>query len=164
RGRAARQATLEIPDVLRMVEQPLPGIGRRGRGRAQQYGSADPRLEQFDTLGYRRLGQAKRSGRSLESALLHDGRQGLQQFVVQHQITLYPISHIDFPYTCARARLPAHPFGVLALSYYTSFFKGLLVDAGLIIAIGAQNTFVLGHSLIIEHLSLVSLLVIQLYA
>lgn len=150
-GHIALQVTLEHPDLLHMVEQPLPGIGRRRRGCPQQYRSADPRLEQFDTLGYRRLGQAKRSGSSLEPALLHHGRQGLQQFVVQHQITLYPISNIDFPYTGARARLPAHPFGVLALSYYTSFFNGLLVAAGLIMAIGAQNAFVLGQSLKREH-------------
>src|SRR5690606_31038868 len=83
--------------------------------------------------------------------LLYHTGQRLEQLVIHHQKISYPISNMRFSYTSIFARLPVSCGEEAPLNYYSSYVNGLLVALGLIMAIGAQNAFVLAQSLRREH-------------
>ncbi len=78
------QVALQQAHLLHMVEQALAEIGRLRPRRAHQHRLADPRLEQLDALGNRRLRQPQHLGAALETTLFHHGGQGGKQLVVEH--------------------------------------------------------------------------------
>ncbi|MNP78809.1 hypothetical protein D3C76_1765090 [compost metagenome] len=59
-----------------MVEQAPADIGGARRRGAHQHRLADPRLEQLDALGNRRLRQTQHLGGALEAGLLDNGSEG----------------------------------------------------------------------------------------
>ena len=86
-----RHQGLQIPlkqtHLLHMVEQPPTDVRRRRRRNPHQHRLADPRLQQLDALGDRRLRQPQHLGRPFETGLLDHRGQGRKQFIVEHQFS-----------------------------------------------------------------------------
>jgi len=86
-----RHQRLQIPlkqaHLLHMVEQAPTDFGGRWRCDTHQHRLADPRFQQFDPLGDRRLRQTQHLRGTFESGLLDHGGQGRKQFIVEHQFS-----------------------------------------------------------------------------
>jgi len=79
---------LEQAHLLHMVEQAPPHLRRARWHRAHQHRLTDPRLEQLDTLRYRRLREAEQLCGALETVLFHHRGERSQKFVIEQSIFL----------------------------------------------------------------------------
>ena len=81
------QVTLQQTHLLYMVEQAPADFGRAWRRSAYQHRLADTGFKQFDALGDGRLGQPKHLRRPFKTGLFHNGGQGREQLIVEHQFS-----------------------------------------------------------------------------
>jgi L-lysine exporter family protein LysE/ArgO len=102
----------------------------------------------------------QRDGRAFEAALANDGSQGRSRRVVRHRISFPTLNLLKLLFVCIVSGWQAR--SIVIVDDITSpavpvFVQGMALSLGLIVAIGAQNAFVLRQGLRREHVGSVVL-------
>ena len=89
-GQVILKVVFKQPDTLVMLQQALTRSRRDNRFGPNDQGLAQTVFQQLDPLRYRRLRQAQFAGRLFKAGMTDHFGTGLQQFIIQHGLSLIP--------------------------------------------------------------------------